>query len=187
MKTIVASNLGRAFLWFEWGDTLLPLSECSAEHKRAPLLHSSVENVGLSHPPFSLCHFLAFGAESCRNGSIIVCSKISVSVGFQLLWLGIWLVYCVRHPKIIVLGVSCNAKEGEWWVYGSWLWGAVCAFCPERRRRKWQQQCGSQPARFLLSPPPPPPPSPSTPWPDSIQRTYNAFPAVNDKLMTCLG
>ena len=33
MKTIVASNLGRAFLWFEWGDTLLPLSECSAEHK----------------------------------------------------------------------------------------------------------------------------------------------------------
>ena len=33
MKTIVASNLGCAFLWFEWGDTLLPLSECSAEHK----------------------------------------------------------------------------------------------------------------------------------------------------------
>ena len=33
LSTSLASNLGRAFLWFEWGDTLLPLSECSAEHK----------------------------------------------------------------------------------------------------------------------------------------------------------
>ena len=89
LKRIVASNLGRAFLRFEWGDTLLPLSECSAEHKSPITAPLALQNVGLSHPPFSLCHFLAFGAESCRNGSIIICSKISVSSGLKLLWVGI--------------------------------------------------------------------------------------------------
>ena len=141
-----------SFFWLEWSDTLL--SHWS-QIVRVAELHIGASIIFLSFPQFS--------AESCRNGSIIICSKISVSSGLKLLWVGIWLVYGAHHPKITVSWVSCIPKEGEWWVYGSIMSRSRRTFCPERRR-KWQQQCGSQPtARFLLSSFPP-----LCAWPDSL-------------------
>ena len=71
-----------------------------------------------------ICCFLSlpfpqFSAESCRNGSIIICSKISVSSGLKLLWVGIWLVYGAHHPKIKSFLSFLHSKRGR--VVGLWV------------------------------------------------------------------
>ena len=118
MKTIVASNLGRAFLWFEWGDTLLPLSECSAEHK-SPITALLGRKCRSQPSTFLSLPFPRFWGRVVPEWLNYRLLEDFSFCWFPTIMAGNMTRLLCAPPKDNRLGVSCNAKEGEWWVYGS--------------------------------------------------------------------
>ena len=185
MKTIVASNLGRAFLRFEWGDTLLPLSECSAEHK-SPITALLGRKCRSQPSTFLSLPFPRFWGRVVPEWLNYRLLEDFSFCWFPTIMAGNMTRLLCAPPKDNRFGSFLQCQRGR--VVGLW----VVIMRSGVRFLSWEEEAEmAATVRFPACPLSIEPATPTTitinsmTWLlGSLYKEYNAFPA---ELMTCLG